>query len=417
MIRLGSLSPLIKGSAVVMLGSLGGSFLNYLFHFLIGRFLTPAEYGVVMSLFSVFYILAAPKDILGTAATKFAAHYKANADFKSVTEALVWVGKITSTMGLVFLLVALIFRNGLADFLKINDPQLVALFFVFVALTFVGTGPMAFLRGLSRFKSFSFIQVIGPLLKLVLGVGLAYLGLRVWGVIWGLTAATFLVLLISLALLKKNLRFPFRPSSFSRASFLKFALPTAVVLLSSTSFYNTDVILVKHFFAPGAAGIYSSAVTLGRIIFFGLSSIALVMFPLASEKHSGGADPSRIFKNSLALVTLGAVVGSLFYFIFPGLLVSIFFGKDYLPAVPYLGRFAVFMGLYAVVDLVSQFYLSVSNFRAAGILFAFALIQMVALLAYHQTLSQVITINIGVMVGVLAVYAIDYLRSRVAVRC
>jgi O-antigen/teichoic acid export membrane protein len=410
MIKLRALDPLIKGSAIVMIGSLLGSALNYFFHFVVGRMLSPSDYGILMSLFSILYIVGVPGGILGTTATKFASQYKARGDFKAVTAALFWVEKLVAILGVALLILAIVFRGWLAEFLRIPDPWLPAVFFVFIGLSFLGSAPLGFLRGLSRFKAFSFLSVWGSFLRVFLAAGLAFLGFGIWGVVGGLIINNFLALLTSFALLFKNLRRSFTPSSFSSAELSRYALPTAVVLLALTLLYNTDVILVKHFFSPREAGIYSSVVTMGRIIFFGLSSVVLVAFPLASEKHEGGEDTFKIFRLSVLLVAVGALVGALIYSLFPRILVRLFFGSGYLGAAPYLGRFAIFMGLYALVDFVSRFSLSVRDFRPAVILMVFALLQILAIGFFHRSLSQIVFINILVMIGVLTALGLGYRR-------
>ena len=397
-----------------MVGSLAGSVLNYLFHFLVGRFLSPAEYGTLMSLFSILYIVGIPGGILGTTATKFASAFKAKGDFKAVTAALVWVEKTVTVLGLALFGLAFIFQNQLAAFLKITDPRLTTLFFVFIALSFLSSAPLGFLRGLSRFKAFSLMSFMGPLFKLFLGAGLAFLGLGVFGVVGGLIVSNLLGLAACLLLLKKNLRRSFKGSTFSQKDLVGYALPTTVVLLALVSLYNVDVILVKHLFSPEEAGIYGSLVTLGRIIFFGLGSVQLVMFPLASEKFENGGNPLEILKKSLLLVGTGAAVGVSAYFLFPEILVKIFFGSGYLSAVPYLGFFAVFMALYALVDLFSRFSLSIRDFRPAAILVVFSLLQILLICFFHETLSQVIFVNMGVMAGLLSALGVDclWLRGR-----
>lgn len=410
--KLSFLNPLIRGSVIVMAGSLIGSFLNYLFHFIVGRSLAPAEYGILVSLFSILYIVGIPGGVLGTTATKFASQYKARNDFEAVTAALVFVEKIVAVLGMVLFGLAFVFRNWLAEFLKISDPRLPVFFFVFITFSFLGAIPMGFLRGLSRFKAFSFISALGSLFRIFLGAGLALLGFGIWGVVGGLVVTTLLVFVVCLLLLKKNLRSRFEESSFSPADLMGYALPTTAVLLALVFLYNTDVVLVKHFFSPEEAGIYSSVVTMGRIIFFGLSSVMLVAFPMASEKHESGGNPFKILKNSLMLVVLGAAAGILGYFLLPRLLVGVFFGANYLPAVPYLGPFALFMGLYAIVDLVSRFFLSINDFRPAIFLVVFAFLQAVLIYFFHETLFQVIFVNIGVTVGLLFAFGVDYLWSR-----
>ncbi len=399
--KLDFLNSLVKGSAVVMVGSLVGSFLSYLFHFLVGRLLSPAEYGTLVSLFSILYIVGIPGDVLGTTVTKFASQYKARGDFKAVTAALVWVSKTVSLLAVILFCLAVLFRNWLAEFLKITDSRLPVLFFVFVAVSLLVPILVGFLRGLLRFKAFSFVSVLQPLLRVLLGAGCAFLGFGLFGAVGGLIASGILTALVALFLLKKNLRFPFAKTSFSRSDLLRYALPTTATLLTLTSLYNVDVILVKHFFSSAEAGIYGSTATMGRIIFFGLSSICLVMFPLASERYENGEDPFKILKTSLLLVVSGATVGVLGYFLLPQLLIKMLFGSSYLPAEPYLGLFALFMGLYTAVDLISRFFLSIRDFRPAAVLVVFSLFQILLLCFFHNTLLEVIWVNIGVMVGVL----------------
>ena len=392
---------------LVLVGSLGGSFLNYLFHLAMGRMLTPSEYGTLVTLFSLLYLVGVPGGVLGTTATKFAAQYKARGDFGAVGAALIWASKVIAVLGLIFLGLAFVFRYQLAGFLKIAHPLLPVLFFGFIALSLLATPLLGFLQGLLRFKAFSLMSFLGPLLKVLFGVGLAVLGFGIWGVTWGLIISSGLAIAISLLLLKKNLRFS-PGSSFVKTDLLKYALPTTVILLALTAFYNADVILVKHFFSSEEAGIYGAVVMLGRIIFFGLGSVVLVAFPMAAEKQERGENPLAILRKSLLLVVPGAVIGVLVYFLMPRFLVSLLFGSKYLAAVPYLGIFAVFMGLYTVVDLVSRFFLSVGEFRPAIFLIIFSVLQIILLCFFHETLAQVVYVNIAVMVGVLVALGFDH---------
>ena len=405
-------NQLLRGSAIVLIASLGSGFLNYLFHLLMGRLLSPPDYGILVSLFSLLYIVSVPGGVLGTTATKFASKYKARGDFKAVTETLVWTSKVVACLGAILFFGAFLFRTQLASFLKISDSLLPVLFFGYIALSFLGAAPRGFLRGLLRFKAFSFVSLLGALLKLGLGVGFVLLGWGVFGIIGGLICSSLLGLLVSLALLKKNLRFPFSGSSFSKADLLSYAAPTVLILLALNSLYNSDVILVKHSFSPEEAGIYSSVVTLGRIIFFGLSSVATVMFPMASESYENGGDPFGVFKNSLALVILGTSFGILVYIFFPQLLISVLFGVRYSSATPYLGIFALFMGLYSLVNLLVRFFLSVHNFGPTPILVFFAFLQVVFLWLFHRDLYQVIYVNIGTALAIFVALGICYFRLK-----
>lgn len=395
-IRLLFADKLFAGSFLVLVASIGSAAMNYLFHLLMGRFLAPAEYGVLMSLLSLSYLTGVPGSTLVTTATKFASKYKAREDFDAVTNSLYWATKVVAVFGFLLFVIAFILRTKIAGFLKISDPALVVLFFLSILITLLGSAPRGFLQGLLRFKAFSFVSLFTTFFKLALGVGFVLLGWGVFGAVGGLVGSSLLGLLVAIALLRKNLRWPFKKNSFSSREILAYAAPTVLVLLCFQSLYNIDVILVKHFFPSHQAGIYSSAVTLGRIIYFGLSSIATVMFPMVSEKLEQGQNFAGIFKKSFALVFAGAVVGWLIYTLVPSLLVTSFFGVSYAEAIPYLSSFALFMGVFSLVHFLIQFFLSIRDFRFVPALVGAALLQIFLIWNFHTNLQQVIHVNIGV---------------------
>ncbi len=403
---------LFAGSFLVFVASTGSAALNYLFHLLMGRFLSPAGYGVLMSLLSLSYLTGVPGNTLVTTATKFASKYKAREDFDAVTHSLYWATKVVSIFGFFIFGLAVVFRGDLAGFLKIPDSMLIVLFFLFIFVSLLGSSPRGFLQGLLRFKSFSFVSLFTTFLKLVLGVSFVLLGWGVFGAVVGLVISSFLGLLVALALLRKNLRWPFEKNSFSAQEILSYAAPTVLVLLCFQSLYNTDVILVKHFFSSHQAGIYSSAVTLGRIIYFGLSSVAMVMFPLVSEKLELGQDFGSVFKKSFALVLGGAILGWIVYALAPSLLVHTFFGASYAEAIPYLSLFALFMGLFSLVNFLIQFFLSIRDFRFLPVLVVASLLQMGLIWQFHTNLYQVIHVNIAVtgivLLGLLVIYVTGF---------
>src|SRR5206468_10254822 len=58
---------------------------------------------------------------------------------------------------------------------------------------------------------------------------------------------------------------------------------------------NTDILLVKHFFAPDAAGLYCAIALVGRVVYFASWMVVSAMFPI-----SAGATREESGKNLLA---------------------------------------------------------------------------------------------------------------------
>ena len=61
----------LKEGSILLFATVLGGFLNYLFNIFIGRMLTPSEYSVVVSLFSVFVIISVPIGTIQTVVAKY----------------------------------------------------------------------------------------------------------------------------------------------------------------------------------------------------------------------------------------------------------------------------------------------------------------------------------------------------------
>ncbi|MFZ2970487.1 MAG: capsular biosynthesis protein, partial [Minisyncoccia bacterium] len=153
---------------------------------------------------------------------------------------------------------------------------------------------------------------------------------------------------------------------------------------------NIDVILVKHFFEPVAAGHYGVLSLLGKIIFFITGSVATVLFPTIVDRHSRNEDYSLILKYSVFLVMLGSSTMTALYFLFPKFIINFLFGASYLSVVPYLGSFGIVMALFSLINLLVVYNLSIKKTKFVTILI-FGLITEVGLIYfYHDNIWQVV---------------------------
>ena len=371
-----------------------------------GRLMSPSEYGVLMALFSLLYLISVPGQVLVTTATKFASKFKVEDNYAGVTAVLSWISQLVLVFGGIVLIGAFFFRQSLADFLQVGQVALPVWFFGYIAISLLNSAPTGFLQGLLRFRAYSILSILGPLLKALFSVGFIQLGLGVLGTTLGLLTSSLATLMIALWLLRKNLVFPFEKNSFSKKNLVAYVLPTIFITLALNSFHNTDILVVKNFFKADAAGLYSSVVILGRVIFFGLSSVGLVMFPVISEKFEKKQDYLPILKRGLGLVGGGAVAAAIIYGFLPQLIVGKLFGASYLGAVPFLGYEAVFMGLYSLVYLLVQFFLSIRRLSVAIPLCLSALTHAILLRFFHDSLFTVLRVNIGVMLGTVVLIGI-----------
>lgn len=307
-------------------------------------------------------------------------------------------------------LVVLLLRNSIFDYLNISDTKLIYPFAIYLVVFLINTMPRSYLQGLLRFKGFSLHVAAGPFLRLGFSIFFILLGYRVSGAFFGLTLATLFNFLIGLGLLKKNFSVG-NGANLGKyyKKLITFGVAVLVMKASLTVISNVDLILVKHFFSPVEAGIYSATLTIGKIILFGTGILGAVMFPIISDLYAKGEDYYKkfilFFVAQLVLVA-GAVA---IFHIFPRFITINMFGNAYAPAIAYLSKFSIFTGLFSMVSFVYQFLLAIEKTKANIILFFGVIAQVVAINIFHASLGQIININIVVMLCAL-VASLAYLK-------
>ena len=165
--------------------------------------------------------------------------------------------------------------------------------------------------------------------------------------------------------------------------------------------------LVKHFFDPHQAGIYSSLSVLGKVIFFASNAVGFVVFPMIAERRE--LKKKIVGLTIVALSFVGGVSGvlTILYFLFPSFVVRILFGNAFDEAIPYLGFFGIFLSFFSLSSILSNIYLAIGNTKFSLFMVLASVAQILGIFLYHETLLQVILIN-SVVSGVLFVSLLLY---------
>src|SRR6185436_10497139 len=90
--------PVISGSAILVVGSMAANVLNLIYQVVMGKVLNPEGYGVLLSLYSVLYILSIVPLSSSVSIVKFvssAKDYKEKARiYRSVRRLIFWVASV-----------------------------------------------------------------------------------------------------------------------------------------------------------------------------------------------------------------------------------------------------------------------------------------------------------------------------------
>ena len=158
-------SNLIKDNIVLFVGNfLAGSF-GYFFHFFMGRFLGPIDYGVLGVLLSIIYMINVFVYAIQLSITKFVSEIKGNVNNVSFLLKRSMV-RLFSYAFLTFLVIFLL-APILSEFLKIQKLPLIISLTAILPM-FVLSVTRGILQGLQSFKHLSFNFTTEGLVKLIL---------------------------------------------------------------------------------------------------------------------------------------------------------------------------------------------------------------------------------------------------------
>lgn len=402
--------PLFSGSAIMIVGSNAVSFLNLLYHLLMGKILDPAFYGELVSLISLIGLFSIIPLSLSLVIVKYISAAK---NEKETSDLIKWLKSKGFKASLIIFIFTLIASPMIANFLHIEKLSyiiLISISFLFSIQTVISR---SILQGLLKFKEtvLSIFAEIG--FKFILSLVLIFLGYRVGGAMIALVVSIFIGWYISNLYLRDRVK---ESSVYSPnvKKMLFFSFPVLVQSFATTSIITSDLILVKHFFTSHDAGIYAALSTLGKIIFFGTSPIASVMFPLISQRQSKGEGYRSIFIYSFWGTLILAVAVLLIYWLVPSLAIRILYRSAYLEAANLLVWFGIFMTLFTLSSLIINFNLSLGKTRVVVLPFIAAVIQVVAIWFYHQNLFVVILLSnltAALLLVLLLIYSMFGVRS------
>lgn len=401
---------LIKGSFVVLLASVFTNIGNYFYHLAMGRMLTPADYGMLESLISLFYFLGIPTGVLSTIIVKFVSKHSHD---QKITSFFIWkINQKLLIFGFLFSIVFLAFFPLIKNLVKINS------FFPFLVIAicfFVGnflTVCNAALQGMLAFMKVGFLSIVNSWSKLIFAVLLVFIGFKVNGAIGAVLISTIISLAFGLKLLRKFVDFKTVGLAESKNVFEnigKYSFSVFLYNLSIISIYTTDIIMARYFLTPVQSGYYAALSVLGKIVFFASNPIVSVMFPAISEKQSRGENYKKILYLSISLVVAISLLVLSIYFLFPDLMIKTLYGEKYLAASGSLFLFGIFISIYSLCNLLMIFFLSIQKLIPVIFSVSVAILQAVLIYFLHKDISQIVTVNIFVCVLLLVSLVVYYL--------
>ena len=398
-------SKKISPEQLFMLSVLAVNGGNYLYNLILGRVLGPAQFADAAVLITFLLVLSFVAMTFQLVTAKFSVVFE-NDTFKNFISKIY---KNATIVGLGLGALIIVFANQLQALFNTSSSSMFTIFGIGVPLYFLMSVNRGVFQGKKEFKSLSITYQAEMLSRLIITLALIFL----FDIQSSVVIAVGILISFGFGLVPfkfKNLNFKKTIAiEASQAKQVKsFFVITAFYELTQIIINNSDILLVKHYFDAYDAGLYASLALIGRIVYFVAWMFVMLLLPTVVQlKKEGQATAPILFKyvGYIAAIATAIVIGCA---LFPETAITILFGDSYLTMAPLLWKYALATGLFAISNIFAYYYLSLDRYIPVVISGVFGMLQMGLVIFFHDSLEQVVHMQIIAMVSLLVIQVIFF---------
>lgn len=397
---------IIAGSVILLSGSGLTTAINLAYNIAVARFLGPKGFGHATAVYTLLTLISAVTLSFQIICAKFVAQEGSPETKFAVYRTFhigSWICGILVGAGL------LASQRSITNYLNLPTPVLVALLAIGAAFYVPLGSRRGFIQGAHGFGRLAKNLVLEGSVRLGGSLLLVLVGLGVRGVIAANAAA---IVVAYFAIAPERAAATRNPLALGYA--LREALQALVFFSGQVLINNCDIVMVKHFFLPTAAGLYAAIAMVGRVIFAFSSAVVNSMFPLvAGTREEERRDLSVIATSLLLVLGIGSVL-TLCLRLAPAWIWTAFFGPGFRISgeygLPYLlPLYAITTVVYSLSVVIITYEMSYKIANTSWIQLAFSGVLIAGIYRFHDSLRQVILVQLVLMAVLLVLVAIPFL--------
>tara|TARA_R110002049_G_scaffold279767_1_gene458842 strand:- start:74 stop:1315 length:1242 start_codon:yes stop_codon:yes gene_type:complete len=373
---------------------------NYLYNLILGRLLGPTAFADAAVLITFLLVLSFVAMTFQLVTAKFSVLFE-NELFKNFITR-VYQQAFAVGIGLGILIIAC--ASQLQALFNTSSSTMFIIFGCGVPLYFLMSVNRGAFQGKKAFKSLSITYQGEMLSRLVITLGLILL----------LDIQSSAVIAIGILLSFVFGLFPFKMKqiSFKKPAALdakyskqikNFFLLTSFYELTQIIINNSDILLVKHYFESYEAGLYASLALIGRIVYFIAWMFVMLLLPAVVELKKEGKETASVLFKYVGYIAAISIVIVFTCLAFPELIINILFGEQYIAMAPLLWKYAIATSMFAISNIFAYYYLSLDKYVPVIISGVFGMLQMVLVIFFHDSLEQVVHMQIVAMLLLLVI--------------
>lgn len=376
------MSNFIKGTLFLTFSSFIAMAINYSLHFLLGRWLGPAEYGtfgIVLNSLNIVENIFSAGILLAT--SKFLAEYR-NSKSEIVRQSI----KLQIILFLPFSIIFLFFPHIVSNFF--NDTNLIPLFQIvgiIIPLYAFRSLIQGLLNGLHEYKKQSLITLISALTKLFSIVIFYFYFLTSFQALLGYGLGALAGIILGMFLLPKIKDL----GDFSFIKLLKSTIPLTLFWLIYPLFFSLDLFWIKRLIDDyQIIGFYTASSTLARVPYFLLNSLSLTMISEVSSYY-GNKDFKKVKHQSEKIIVFLISVLlpiTIFLFVNSKEILNFLFSYRYIEGAEILSILSIGIFFLSLGKIISNVLISIGKIWQTIAIISFSL--FINFFSYYLFVSE-----------------------------
>jgi O-antigen/teichoic acid export membrane protein len=406
----GTQGRIVSGSLTLLIGSALVSLLNLFYNVGVARLLGPVAFGEAAAVYTLLMLVSCITLSFQLVCAKFVARNET-----AGAKAAVYMGlrRRAWVFGIAIASLLILASGPVSAYLHLRSSLLVILLAIGIAFYIPLGVRRGGMQGIYAFRRLAGNYIIEGVAKLGGAFLLIHFGLGVNGAIAAVTASEVAAYAFSHPGRELEARAePGTPASFGEG------IQAIVFFVGQVVINNVDIILVKHFFAAEAAGLYAAAALVGRVVYMSSWSVVSAMFPISAGIRPGEEKTERdVLLTPLLIVLLITGGFTLALWLFPDLVWRAVFGTAFVHQnlafySSLLVLYAAATGVYSLSVVLITYEMSRKIANSAWVQLVFAGAVVLGILAFHSTLQQVVVVQLVTLGLLLVTVCLPFVRHR-----
>jgi O-antigen/teichoic acid export membrane protein len=396
---------IVSGSVVLLSGSAVVTGINLFYNVVVARALGPRGFGHATVVYTLLTIISALTLSFQIITAKVVAQQHSAGGKGAVYRDL---HRASWGFGFVVGVMLVVFRGGITSYLHLPGPILIEMLALGAAFYIPLGTRRGYVQGECGFRGLATNLVLEGATRLGGSALAVWLGYGLDGVIAANAAAMVVSYLALPPQLAKPMRNPLGVGDAFREASQAIVFFSGQVLIN-----NCDIVLVLHFLAPTAAGLYSAIAVAGRVIFAFCQAVMNSMFPVVAGTREEERKSLSLIVTSLLLVLAVGGVMALALRLMPDSLWTTFLGAgfhiDGHHGLSYLlALYAVTTVIYSLSVVMITYEMSYKIANTSWVQLIFSGMLILGIGRFHASIMQVILVRLVLMTLLLLVVGIPF---------